>query len=263
MTKQQVGAWAATALMAVVAAAIQAASAETNTTVTIRGHQQQLHVYGTRGAGAGDPVLVSSGDGGWMHLAPHVADVLAARGFFVVGFDTKAYLQSFTSGSSTLRPEDEPGDYRVLADYAAGGSSAKTILIGVSEGAALSVLAASDAVTKQAIAGVIGLGLSDRNELGWRWKDSMIYLTHGVPKEPTFSVAALVDKLTPVPLAEIHSTHDEFAPVAEAQRILQQASPPKRLWVVQATDHRFSGNLAEFDRRLLEAIDWVKQNQPR
>jgi type IV secretory pathway VirJ component len=28
---------------------------------------------------------VSSGDGGWIHLAPHVAEVLAAKGFFVVG----------------------------------------------------------------------------------------------------------------------------------------------------------------------------------
>ena len=34
--------------------------------------------------------------------------MLAAHGFFVVGFDVKAYLESFTSGASTLRPEDEP-----------------------------------------------------------------------------------------------------------------------------------------------------------
>ena len=36
-------------------------------------------VYGTRG---GAPVIVSSGDGGWVHLAPHVAEVLAAKGYF-------------------------------------------------------------------------------------------------------------------------------------------------------------------------------------
>jgi fermentation-respiration switch protein FrsA (DUF1100 family) len=261
MTERRVVAPAAVALAAVLAAAGQLAWAETIETVTIRGHQQQLHVYGTRGAGY--PVLVSSGDGGWIHLAPHVAEVLEARGFFLVGFDTKAYLRSFTSGRSTLRLEDAPGDYRVIADYAAGAKAAKPILIGVSEGAALSVLAAADPVMKEAIGGVIGLGLSDRNELGWRWQDSVIYLTHGVPNEPTFSVAAFVDKLSPVPLAEIHSTSDEFAPLAAAQTILQKASPPKRLWVVQATDHRFSGNLAEFDRRLLEAIEWVKQNQRR
>ena len=114
--------------------------AQTRETVTIRGQTQSLRVYGTRG---GPPVIVSSGDGGWIHLAPHVAEVLAAKGFFVVGFDVKAYLERFTSGKTTLRPEDEPGDYKVIADFAARGTNEKPILIGVSEGAGLSVLAAT------------------------------------------------------------------------------------------------------------------------
>jgi dienelactone hydrolase len=233
----------------------------TTDSVVIRGHAQIVHVYGTRGAGS--PVVVSSGDGGWIHLAPHVAELLAGRGFFVVGFDAKVYLEGFTTATSTLRPQDEPGDFRVLADFAARGSREKPILIGISEGAGLSVLAATDPPTQRVIGGVIGLGLPDLNELGWRLKDSIIYITHSVPNEPLFSVASLVAKVAPVPLAAIHSTEDEFVPLAEAQRILQKANPPKKLWVVRASDHRFSGNTAEFDQRLLEAIAWVKQNQTR
>jgi type IV secretory pathway VirJ component len=76
-------------------------------------------------------VVVSSGDGGWMHLGPHVAEVLASAGFFVVGFDVKVYLESFTSGNATLRPEDEPHDYKVLADFAARGTTQKPVLVGV------------------------------------------------------------------------------------------------------------------------------------
>jgi alpha-beta hydrolase superfamily lysophospholipase len=190
-----------------------------------------------------------------------VAEALAARGFFVVGFDAKAYLEGMTSKGSTLKPEDEPGDYRVLVDYAARGSTKKPILIGVSEGAGLSVLAATDPATKAAIAGVVALGLPDLNELGWRWKDSLIYLTHGVPNEPTFSVAAVVDKVSPLPLAAIHSTHDEFVPVADVQRILARAGQPARLWIVNAADHRFSDNLVEFDQRLVEALQWISRNQ--
>jgi alpha-beta hydrolase superfamily lysophospholipase len=137
----------------------------------IRGKDQRLRIYGVRG---GDPVIVSSGDGGWMHLGPHVAEVLAAKGFFVVGLDVKAYLAGFTSGKMTLRPEDEPADYRVLAEFAQKGTARKPILVGVSEGAGLSVLAATDPETKAAIAGVVALGLPNLNELGWRWKDSLI-----------------------------------------------------------------------------------------
>ena len=226
--------------------------------LTIRGHAQSLRLYGRRGD---PPIVVSSGDGGWIHLGPHVAEFLAARGFFVVGVDVRAYLSSFTSRTGTLRPEDEPGDFAAIAGYAARGSAQKPILIGVSEGAGLSVLAATDAATKTSIAGVVALGLPDLNELGWRWKDALIYITHGVPREPTFSTSAIIDRVAPVPLAAIHSTQDEFVPLAEARRVVGLARPPKRLWEVNAADHRFSDNLAEFDQRLLEAIAWVRASR--
>jgi uncharacterized protein len=202
-------------------------------------------------------VIVSSGDGGWIHLAPHVAEVLAQRGFFVVGFDVKRYLGDFTDGHGTLRAEDVPGDFDVLCQFAARGDQRKPTLIGVSEGAGLSVLAATDRRLQSEIAGVVGLGLPDVNELGWRWTDSAIYLTHRVPDEPTFSTAVIAARMSPVPLAMIHSTNDEFVPVAEAQRIFTNARDPKRLWIVNATNHRFSDNLAEFDARLVEAVSWV------
>lgn len=237
-----------------------AAIGQTQDTITLRGHKQTLHTYGRRG---GPSVVVSSGDGGWMHLGPHVAEVLAAKGYFVVGFDARAYLESFTSGRSTLSPQDEPGDYRVLAEYAGRGSSIKPVLIGVSEGGGLSLLAATDPLTQSAIAGVLGLGLPDVNELGWRWRDAMIYVTHGVPNEPTFSAAAVASRVAPLPLAAIHSTTDEFVPLKEVEALLANAREPKKLWVVPAANHRFSDNLAEFDRRLIEALDWIREHAPR
>ena len=227
--------------------------------ISIRGRNQVLRVYGPRN---GRPVIVSSGDGGWLHLGPQVAELLAAKGFFVVGFDAKAYLEGFTSGTTTLRVEDEPGDYRTLIDFAARETGQKPILIGVSEGAGLSVLAATDPANKEAIAGVIGLGLCDRTELGWRWKDMVIYLTHGTPNEPTFSVKAIVDRVAPIPVAAIHSTHDEFVPLTEVQQVLESAQQPKRLWVISASNHRFSGNEAEFARALLDAITWTADVYP-
>jgi pimeloyl-ACP methyl ester carboxylesterase len=191
-----------------------------------------------------------------------VAEFLSSQGFYVIGFDVKAYLSSFTSGRSTLRAEDEPGDYHELARFARQVTGTRPILIGVSEGAGLSVLAATAPPTKTDIAGVIGLGLPDLSELGWRWKDMLIDLTRRAPDEPAFSAAAIVDRVTPIPLAAIHSTHDEFVPVAEVERVLTRARDPKRLWIVNASNHRFSDNLVEFDRQLLDAIAWVKANSP-
>ena len=232
---------------------------QTRDTISMRGRPQVLHLYGERGNA---PVIVSSGDGGWLHLGPHVAETLASTGHFVVGFDVKAYLESFT-GAATLSPADVANDYRMLVDFAASGAAAKPILVGVSEGAGLSVLAAGHPQIKSAIAGVIGLGLPERNELAWRWTDSIIYLTHRPPHEPSFSASAIVDRIAPVPLAAIHSTHDEFVSVDEVRQILTHASEPKRLWVIDAANHRFSDNLGEFDRRLREAIDWITTHNAR
>ncbi len=232
------------------------AGQESGATVSIRGKSQSVRLFGPRG---GQPVVVSSGDGGWIHLAPHVADVLSKRGFFVVGFDAKAYLSSFTGRDSTLTEADVPGDYKLLADYAAQGSQVRPILIGVSEGAGLSVLAATGASVKERVRGVIGIGLPEKNELGWRWRDMSIYITHGVPNEPLFSASAVVGRLSPTPLAAIHSTNDEFVPLPTLQSIMEKAGEPKRVWTIKASNHGFSDNLGAFDAALLEAIEWIKQ----
>jgi len=252
--------WRACAVLILVVAATPSARAQSIHTLTLRGHDQLLRLYGPAD---GLPVIVSSGDGGWLHLGPHVAEWLAARGFFVVGFDAKAYLTGFTTQGSTLRPSDVARDYKSLAAFASAATGRKPILIGVSEGAGLSLLAAADAETRPMLGGVVGLGLTEVNELGWRWKDSLTYLTHRPPSEPTFIASTIVSGVAPLPLALVQSTHDEFVPLAATQRIFDHASGPKRLWIVEAANHRFSNNLPEFDARLLEAIEWARHNQPR
>ena len=223
----------------------------------LRGRPQELRLFGDP---RHEPVIVASGDGGWLHLAPHVAELLTARGFYVVGFDAKAYLDSFTDRGRTLHVDDVPADFATLVTLASQTNHGKPVLIGVSEGAGLSVLAAASSAVKPLVRGVIGIGLGDRNELAWRWKDSIIYLTKRVPDEPTFSAAEFIPLVRPTPIALLRSSRDEFVAPEEAQRLADCARDPKRIWTVHAGDHRFSDNLPEFDARLLEAMDWIRAN---
>jgi dienelactone hydrolase len=225
----------------------------------LRGKRQTLRLYGPAG---GAPVILSSGDGGWHHLGPQVAEMLAARGFFVVGVDSKAYLESFTSATSALAPGDVAADFRTLIGYASGPTGKQPLLVGISEGAGLSMLAAADP-SMPPLAGVVAIGLGDRNELAWRLKDDLIYLTHGVPSEPAFSALALADRIAPTPLAAISSIHDEYVPAGEIDRIMAAARPPKRLWMIDAADHRFSDKQEELAHRLDDAIAWVRARDTR
>lgn len=224
-------------------------------TLNIRGRDQTLRLYGPRGA---DPVIVASGDGGWIHLGPRAAEALADRGYSVTGFDSRAYLSGFTTRTGTLTAADVQRDFRTMVDYVRHGDPVrKVVLVGVSEGAGLAVLASTDPQTRAALRGVVALGLPERNELAWRLRDSIIYLTKKVPREPTFSVANIIAKVSPLPLAAIHSTHDDFAPLEGAKRLLSLAAEPKRLWVVEAADHRFSDDRGELERKLGEAMEWL------
>jgi fermentation-respiration switch protein FrsA (DUF1100 family) len=232
---------------------------ESQAEVTIRGKLQQLVLYGTR---SNPPILLSSGDLGWAGLVTHVAEFLSGRGYFVVGVNSKAYLASFTTKTSALDPQDVPRDYQALIDFARQGTSTKPLLAGVSEGAGLSVLAAAEASIKTRVSGVLALGLPDQNELGWKWQDSMIWITKRAPNEPSFMVEDIIQRVSPVPLAEIHSSHDEFLPLEQAKAMFSRASDPKRMWVIEAANHRFSNNRDELDRRILEALRWIKTAKP-
>jgi hypothetical protein len=118
----------------------------------------------------------------------------------------KAYLEAFSSGGRSLNPGDEPGDYRVIIDAATRTTGKRPILVGVSEGAGLSVLAASDPVVKSGILGVIGLGVPETTELAWRWQDDVIYVTHKAPNEPSFRTSAVVGA-SDARAARRHSLH--------------------------------------------------------
>jgi type IV secretory pathway VirJ component len=101
--------------------------------ITLHGAPQEVRLFGNR---AGKPVIVASGDGGWLHLAPHVADWLAAHGYFVIGFDAKTYLSSSTNAHQTLKPADIARDYLALIDATTSAREAP-VLLGISEGAGL------------------------------------------------------------------------------------------------------------------------------
>ncbi len=65
-----------------------------------------------------------------------------------------------------------------------------------------------------------------------------------------------------MPVGVIHSSRDEYVPLSEVHQV-SKSRAAERLWIVTAADHRFSDNVPEFDRALLEAIAWIAEVRPR
>ena len=53
----------------------------------------------------------------------------------------------------------------------------------------------------------------------------------------------------------IHSTHDEFGPMPEFEKLYAQVAEPKQLIWIEAADHFFAGALEELEERVKEAAE--------
>jgi len=225
--------------------------------VPVRGKTQYVFFYpGTSVPVQQVRILFAPGDGGWRGAAITMAEQMASWGYDVFGLDTKQYLESFTEWT-TLRETDVMDDFRQIADWLAPHPKQLVTLVGWSEGAGLMALAASSQRRQEKYKGLLTMGLSDSNVLGWTWKDDLTYLTRRPPNEPTFSVLSIVDRIAPLPLVMLQSVRDEYVTVEESQRLYQHAKEPKRFFLIDARNHRFDGNPGEFYERLHEALEWI------
>jgi pimeloyl-ACP methyl ester carboxylesterase len=154
---------------------------------------------------------------------------------------------------------------QVTADYAAFVQQLRgrqaildpIIVAGVSEGAALAVLAGA-AANHTWVRGVMTMGLPPSAELAWRWKDMMSWVTKRDPGEPSFEPKQFIGGVSPVPLWMIQSTTDEYVTETDFRMLERAARAPKRLALVDASNHRFTDRLPLLRQTVLEGLLWMQ-----
>ena len=247
-------------LLAFLSAAAPALGASAETLeVQVRGKTLSLAIYRPAAAPRGT-IIMGSGDVGWVGLAVSMAQELNAQGYLVAGLNVRQYLSAFTDGKSHLTEADVPRDYSAIASQLRQQKlvASPVIVSGVSEGAALAALAASDPSNHSWIDGVIAMGLPEVAELAWRWSDVPAWILKRDASEPSFHAHEIIPSVSPVPLVLIQSTKDEYVPEADYQRLFATAREPKRLILIEATNHRFTDKPAELRAAYQSALDWVK-----
>jgi len=228
--------------------------------VSVRGKTLTLTIYTPPSQSRGT-IVMGSGDVGWVGLAVSMAEELSARGYTVVGINVRQYLSAFTSGSNHLQPADIPGDYRFLINTLkqAHDLANPIIVSGVSEGAALAVLASSDPINHAWINGVITMGLPPTAELAWRWTDVGSWITKHDADEPSFAAIDVIATVSPVPLYMIQSTKDEYVRETEWERLLATARQPKKQILIEASNHRFTDKRPELSAAYAAGLGWIAE----
>ena len=211
------------------------------------------HVKGT--------IFMGSGDVGWVGLAVSTAEFLRDNGYVVVGLNVRQYLSTFRIGDRHLTVTDVPGDFSVIAEYLRHRNLLRppVVLSGVSEGAALAVLAASSQANHLWIDGVITVGLPATAELAWRWTDFTSWITKKDSAEPSFASKDYVGAVSPKPLWMIQSTTDEYVTEADYRELESVARAPRTLVLIRASNHRFTDRIPELLRAYLAALDDIRK----
>jgi dienelactone hydrolase len=236
-------------------------SATEKVPVTIRGRTITVEWYPRAGAGtAKGTIFMGSGDVGWVGLAVDLAELLSKEGYSVVGINVRQYLASFTSGGSHVTTEQVPGDYAAIAQALRERQMlpSPVVLAGVSEGAALAVLAGAAPANRTWVAGVMTMGLPPTAELAWRWSDMGSWITKKDAAEPSFEPKQFVGNVAPLPLWMIQSTKDEYVPEAAFREFESLARAPKRLVLIDASNHRFTDRRPQLWEQVLAGLAWIR-----
>ena len=226
----------------------------------IRGKEFSLTRLPSRRDVSSVAVIFLPGDGGWRGAAVAMSRTIAAWGYDVYGFDTKRYLEAFTGTGEKLSRAVLASDVRLVASQVSRATHRPVVLVGWSQGAAMSIAAVSGLKEAAPIAGVVTLGLPESGVLGWDWKATLAVLARREPDQPAFAVKPLLPGAAPLPVWMIHGTEDEFTTIEVARSLFGAAQEPKKLEEIQGANHHFDGHQDELFRSLKKGLLWITSN---
>jgi hypothetical protein len=255
-------------LAALLSLAVGSASASiADRRIVLNDHPLRLHF--TRGErGADRPLLVyATGDGGWHRKDLAAYHHLGALGYPTVGFDAHDYV-THLGARQTTTPR------RLAADYARIIASAKetldlpadypVVLVGVSRGAGLSVVAAGQRGLRPSIAGVLAVALTKEEEYV-----TLFHVSHGPGGGRPAAVPEMVavydylPRLADTPLAVVQSTRDHYLPADPARALFGPDTPYRWFQPVEARNHSFGGARAQLYDAMQRSLRWLAQLSAR
>jgi dienelactone hydrolase len=214
-------------------------------------------------------VLYASGDGGWFGAAVDMFHQLARSGYPVVGFSSRTFLKIQRPHGGLVNAAQLAADYDAIVTHARAalrqGDTNRVVLTGWSRGAAFSVLAASEPATRSHLAGIIAIGLSAGEDLAVASNDDAT--DDGQPDEMghkwRFDNYATIARLGPLACAVIQASRDNYLSADAARRLFGPDTDRRRLYAIDAKNHRFTGGKAAFDAALLDALHWIASQAER
>lgn len=200
---------------------------------------------------------------------------LHRAGYSVLAFDFRRLGAS--GGKMSTVGLQETRDLRAAVDEARRRSSAPVYVIGLSMGAAVALMEASDDDRVQAVvadSSYDDLDQQTRRRIGqflpWPLRGPLgawaVWLGTNAAGEPLANASPLraVGRMAPRPVLFIHCAGDRVVPVSASRRLHEAAGSPKSLWVLPDGGHilAYQRQTAEYERRVLDLLRDASAAQP-
>jgi hypothetical protein len=219
--------------------------------IILNRHELTLHMLrGPAGRPAG-LVVYATGDGGWRGKDREVYEQLESWGYTAVGFSAPEYLKHLPGDAGTTTPARLSEDYETIIDSARESLSIPVdqpaILVGVSRGADLSVVAAGQPGLQWQLGGVVAIALTREEEYVRRRRRPLVAL----------DLYSYLPSLGDLPVAVIQSTRDNYLNAAAARELFGRDTPVRQFHAIEADNHSFGGARPLLYDTLRGALDWV------
>ena len=233
-------------------------------TIVLNHHGLLLHLAAPT-AGTPKPLLVyATGDGGWRGKDMALYRQIVSWGHPVVGFSAHEYVTHLGTETDTTTPGRLARDYLVIIATAKAElhlpANHPVILIGVSRGAGLSVVAAGQRPVQRELSGVLAIALTKEEEyVRWfrRTPGARVRVT---PEEPAMvEVYQYLPRLGALPLYVIQSTHDGYLPADKARALFGPDTERRRFQPIESTNHNFSDKRDEMYAAAREALLFIER----
>jgi pimeloyl-ACP methyl ester carboxylesterase len=214
-------------------------------------------------------IVYATGDGGWFGLGTDLFNWLQEWNYPAVGFSSRSYLKNLARVSDTVTttPARLAQDYAQIIGFAESRlglpSTTPVILVGLSRGAGLSVVAAGEGSLDSRLAGVLAIALTKEEEHVVRRRLGFSFAGHaGMPQTIEIQTYTYLNRFLHLPVMVIQSTRDGYLPAARARELFGPDTPLRRLISIEAANHSF-GNACPIlyqDARL--GLEWITALMP-
>jgi predicted alpha/beta hydrolase family esterase len=208
-------------------------------------------------------LLYVTGDGGWRGKDLETYERLRTFGEPVAGFSAPDYLDHLRGGADSLSPSALAEDFTDIVAMAKErfslSSSTPVILVGVSRGADLVVVAAAEPQLRSAVGGVLAVALTDEEEYVRHRARRIFHPGSHQEKMPPLEMVKPYEYIARVraPLCVIQSTNDQYVPAAKAREAFGPDAPGRQLIAIPSQNHSFSDQRDALYAAMRRSIQWI------